>query len=272
MKVKNLLIAFSLLIMFIAFSGVGYAVTCTLNLPTASSTISGLVKFNATLSELNENATRAVFYGRSSTTINSSYKILANVSNSTGIFLGNGVNVTIHTSGLLDSNDWQFYADCYNTSGAITTSTISSVTVNNTIPLIASISTPTLTKYLQTITFTTQYAKSYIVYVDNIAKVTGTITPDGTSQSQTATFQNKDKSEFYISASDSSDTNISATTSIVISLDDEEPIKITQRPTTQQDIIKTQQKENMNITIFIIIGFIIMMVIVMYVVLAQKKK
>lgn len=103
----------------------------TLVAPATSGIVTGTAVLNATNGTLLETL-NCSFYARSTSTANSSYLYLANATNTSAgqiIF-----NTTFNSLLLEDSNDYSFYASCWNATGQSNSTASTSVRVDNTIP------------------------------------------------------------------------------------------------------------------------------------------
>lgn len=116
---------FSILVM----SSVSAAPSTDLDLPAASSTVSGTIGLNATITNPDSNFSCG-FYAKSSLTANDTWSLLATIANATDIT----ANTTYDTIGLEDANNYIFNATCYNDTTTWADDTNIAIVIDNTVP------------------------------------------------------------------------------------------------------------------------------------------
>lgn len=137
MKGKTLVIIWVLLIGLISTVT---AIVVTINNPASGTSVGGTYNFNVTLDSVDldaENATCA-FFIRATDTVNATYVLLANVSNSSGRANDSGVNLTfkLDNPAMQDSSIAQMYVECLiNGTGNFTTSSVTTFVVDNSVPV-----------------------------------------------------------------------------------------------------------------------------------------
>lgn len=162
MKKINFLILMVLVMAIVC--GVSYAATMsgtlTLTGVTAATRSTGSVTLNLTYAGAGgilANVTNATLYGRATNTGNSSYVVLAtNTSCNFNSTEEEGCNMIFDTSGVEDSTSWSFYVIAHNITAqidTITSATVSTVIVDNTVPDTPSSLSPSTTQTSRDITF-----------------------------------------------------------------------------------------------------------------------
>jgi len=133
--IKLSVLLLSMLMLFSTISAI------EMSLPTSSSTISGSTFFNATVDitadGFSDGAYNCSVYSSGSAgslTANVTTIFLDTVTNSTGNQTQLNQTISINSSWFEDAIDYGFYTTCSNLTSSVTSSTASSITVNNTVP------------------------------------------------------------------------------------------------------------------------------------------
>lgn len=165
------------------------------------------------------NVTYVAILATSSTTDNSSTKVIANITNTTAtnFMARTKVNFTFGDDILLtDSNDYSITAT---TTGTTTVDGVSlsatTVTIDRTVPSITSITDlgTSLKKSSQTISFTLTNATSWKLFQGNTQIEGSTITGSASGNTQSKVVKTGSAGSYYVTASDSTNTTTSSTSS-----------------------------------------------------------
>ena len=134
--VKRLILLMALLSLFMLFSVSAF--TATINVPAQGGTISNNTKLNVSVSAFGTDPSISCAITASSpTTANSSSSFIGNFSNATAQTESVNASFTTPIIILEDSNDYTFAATCYNSTGQASATSITGVSVDRTVPTIA---------------------------------------------------------------------------------------------------------------------------------------
>jgi len=189
--------------------------------PTSSSTISGTSKvLNVTGTAL-KNCT---FYAKSASTANSTWSTLGTFKNFTGV--DGSVNGTFNTNSLEDATNYYLNATCWNATSNLHDGTISSVLVDNkdptapTSPSPASGTRDTDGSVTFSATVTDRETTECTLYFTgtNPGDSSYSMTYSTTSCSKTITAMPEQSYDWYVQASDGTNTTNSATTTSIVDI------------------------------------------------------
>lgn len=206
-----------LLLLVSMFSLVSASVS--IDLPSASSSVSGNVTVNVTFVQAEE-IVNCTLYLQSALSGNSTWTSLGTFANVTDISVTAGIN----SSTFNDANDYILNATCMNLSTDTSDDTNTGITIDNTVPDAPSsispstntqIKTATAQTFSSTVTDRETTSCTYTIYRDGSASDTksasGSGTYSGTSCSFTKTFSDSsDNGKYYVTFTASDETNTTA--------------------------------------------------------------
>lgn len=254
----------------------------TLNTPASSSTISGTAKLNVTSAiagPFNESNFTCKFYAKSiALTENTSWILLATVGNNTAGQGGpNWVNATFDSRILSDGSDYTFNATCNNISSTQQVSLTTGVNIDNTIPQAPTSLSPTTEQSSSSVDFSASVVgvnttACTLYFIDrNPGSSSYAMTHSGNTCTHTISTVPDENYQFYVQASDGTNTTNSATTTF--------DVQTTKgnggTPTTQTTNFQAGGVDT-GISKYLVIGligFLVLIVItIVIVIVVQKKK
>lgn len=191
--------------------------------PASSSTLTGVIVLNVTGGGNEGNITNCSFYAKSASTANSSWVFLANHLNwsADGTGVNSYINGTFNSVGLEDSTDYIFNASCTNASSAQSTVVTSLITVDNTVPDAPTGLTPT-SSASNSVTFGStvngrETTSCTLIFTGiNPGNPTYSLTHTGDTCTSTALIVSDQTYNWYITATDGTQTTSSATQTILV--------------------------------------------------------
>lgn len=205
---------------FLTIFAIGFAsATLTTISPASSSTISGETALLNASSNVLSNMLNCTWYAISVSTANNSFVAVKTQLNASGEVTS--INSTFNSNILEDSNDYQFYSQCFNATANETSATNTGITIDNTIPQTPTGLSPvegTLIK-VREITFSSTVTGANTTgctlnFVEvNPGSTSYTMTHSGNTCSHTLTNVPDQTFKYYITASDGTNSTNSAETS-----------------------------------------------------------
>lgn len=223
MKINKLYV--NLLFLVALVFVLSFSVSANLITPATSGVVSGTYTLNATNSSLDE-MLNCTFYASSASTANSSAVSVGTATNESASDVA--LNVTFVSTILEDANDYVFYASCWNATTQANTSTSTAVVVDNTIPQApsslspgdASIDTDGSVTFSGTVTGvnTTSCTLNFAGISPGSGGTSRAMTHTGDTCSLTLTSIPDQSYQWYITASDETNTTDSSTVTVTVDI------------------------------------------------------
>lgn len=272
---KNKINLVLVLAIFSVLSVMSVNATISLVSPANSATVSGTYILNATnVTTTFDQIANCTFYAKSSLTANSSWTSLGTFNNDSLI----SVNGTFDSTILEDANNYIFNATCRNSSNSVQSiASTATIIVDNTDPTTPSALSPT-SDTDGTVSFsatvTGRETTSCTLYFSGInpGNPSYAMTHSGDTCTYTDLSMPEQTYQYYVRASDETNTTDSATTTLDVDVHTSAGAgTVAQQQATTEQIIAQEQAEQQRNTILIIIGVIVGLV-VLYIIVSRWNK